>query len=459
MPFAPRAEIKCIDKTHTINRQGDKMKQQTKQSFKLANTSENLTAQGGLALFSEYNLSMGLNKLSDQYLPKAGSNRGFAASVFMGSSVLMLQGGGQTLEDLRELRAEASLLGLTAQNKIPDPDTMGDWLRRMGDPEKGKQGLVSLGQVRDKLLTQLLARDKRKDYTLDVDATFTAGEKYEAQWSYLKAKGYMPMLGFLFEPEICLHDEFREGNEAPASGQLEFYRECKKHLPSGKMIARYRADSASYQSQVVNELESDLVNWAITAGQDVAVKAAIRAIPEKDWREPVAGCGFEIAETVHAMNETEKAFRLIIKREKRNQGELFDGVYFHHAVASNWAEEKSAYDVLVWHNQRGQAENFNKELKGGFGMERMPCGQTSANAVWFRIGVIAYNLFLGFKQWTCPESWGRHTIATFRWRLLKVAGRIVRHAGQSILKLAVDADRLALLQSIRQKIFKFTPAI
>jgi hypothetical protein len=41
-------------------------------------------------------------------------------------------------------------------------------------------------------------------------------------------------------------------------------------------------------------------------------------------------------------------------------------------VATNWlAEEKNMEGVLKWHNQRGQAENFNKELKIGFGMERI----------------------------------------------------------------------------------------
>jgi hypothetical protein len=91
--------------------------------------------------------------------------------------------------------------------------------------------------------------------------------------------------------------------------------------------------------------------------------------------------------------------------------------------------------VLKWHNQREQAENFNKELKNGFGMERMPCGQTKANAVFFRIGVIAYNLFMGFKRLACPESWAKHTIATFRWKMIQLAGRIVKHSGSIILKL------------------------
>lgn len=96
------------------------------------------------------------------------------------------------------------------------------------------------------------------------------------------------------------------------------------------------------------------------------------------------------------MNHTKKAFRLVIKRGLRKQESLFEqGKYFHHAVATNWDEqEKDAKEVLQWHNERGEAENFNKELKIGFAMERMPCGQTEANAVFFRLGVIAYNLFM-----------------------------------------------------------------
>jgi len=44
-------------------------------------------------------------------------------------------------------------------------------------------------------------------------------------------------------------------------------------------------------------------------------------------------------------------------------------------------------------NQRGDAnENRIKELKTGFGMERMPSGYCQANAVCFRIGALVCNL-------------------------------------------------------------------
>jgi hypothetical protein len=132
-------------------------------------------------------------------------------------------------------------------------------------------------------------------------------------------------------------------------------------------------------------------------------------------------------------------------------------LYFYHAVATNWLEEeKNTGEVMKWHNQRGQSENFNKELKIGLGMERMPCGQSYANAVFFRIGVIAYNLFIGFKRLACSGSWVKQTIATFPWKMVQVAGRIVKHAGEVVLKLMIDLEKLELFRGIRKKSFELS---
>lgn len=435
---------------------------QTVLDFKLTRTDETLTAHAGLALMAEYSHGLGLRGLVDRHLPAPGSHRGYAPSVFVESLVWMLWGGGRCLEDLRDLEREAALLKLVDRAELPDPDTVGDWLRRMGDPQTGQAGLIGLGVIRDRLTTRILRRDAISEYTLDADAMQVEAEKREAQWTYQKVQGYMPMLGFLFEAGLCLLDEFREGNVPPQAGQVAFYQQCQKRLPAGKRIARYRADSASYQAKLINALEADGVCWAITADQDAAVKAAIHALPETAWTEPVVGCGYAVAETVHTMAETHRAFRLIVKRWLKPQPSLLDDPaqpYASHAVASNWPQETlNAAEVLAWHNQRGQAENFNKELKGGFGLEQMPCGQFGANAVFFRLGVLAYNLFIGFKRLACPEAWARHTIATVRWKLIQMAGRIVRHAGQVILRLVADAGLLALCQGIRARCWALSQA-
>jgi len=165
------------------------MVRQTVLPFKLDRTDETLTAHGGLALLAEFNHGLGVCGLTERYLPGPGSNRGYAPSVFVDRLILMLQAGGRSLEDLRALRREAGLMRLLDRAALPDPDTLGDWLRRMGAPQTEYAGLVGLGHVRDTVNARLLRRDGHATYTLDVDATLIEGEKRDAHWSDLGVRG------------------------------------------------------------------------------------------------------------------------------------------------------------------------------------------------------------------------------------------------------------------------------
>jgi hypothetical protein len=191
------------------------MIQQTIFNFKLDTTKEKLTAHSGLALLAEFNHGIGLKCLSNKYLPLPKSNRGYMPSVFVDTLVLMLQAGGSALEDIRELNNEEGLMKLIDRDIVPNPDTVGDWLRRMGN-----DGLTGLDKTRTALNHRLLRRDGIKEYTLDADATEIIAEKSDAVYNYKGNIGYMPMLGFLYETGICIYDEFREGNVSPSAGCL-----------------------------------------------------------------------------------------------------------------------------------------------------------------------------------------------------------------------------------------------
>jgi hypothetical protein len=405
---------------------------QTVLTFKLESTAETLTAHGGLVLVGEYIHALGLPAWIDRDLPAPGSGAGYAPSAYVLPIVLMLHGGGRSLEDLRHVRGEVGLGVLLGLGRIPSSDAVGDWLRRMG----AGVGLQGVGDVHRRLMRKLLKKDKRKRYTLDIDATQIVAEKQAASWTYKGEKGYMPLVGHL-DNDLVIGEVFREGNAAPAGGNLEFIQHCETQLPTGKRIGAVRADSAAYQAAIINYCEAGGKRFAIGADLDAAVKQSIAAIAESAWRRWRDG---EIAETVHCMNATNKAFRLIVVRRAR-QGELFDepGACYHYTViASN--RQESAAATMDWYCQRGEAsENRIKDLKGGFGMERMPCGQFEANAMFFRLGVLAYNLFVGFKRWALKKEWRRHQVQTVRWRLYQTAGKIVRHAGQLYLKVSQQA--------------------
>lgn len=402
---------------------------QTVLPFKLDRTEEQFTAHGGLALFGEFLHAMNVHRQLDASLPAPGSRVGYHPSQFVEPLLLLVHGGGRTLEDLRQIREDAGLRAVLRLPVVPSADATGDWLRRMGD----KDGLAGLAVVNQHQVRRALKRETITDYTLDLDATQIVAEKRDAKWTYKGERGYMPMIGHLAENGLVIGEEFREGNEAPAARNLEFIKECAAHMPKKKRIAHVRADSAAYQADIFNWCEEQQMTFAIGGVLDKAVQAAIAAIPEAQWRVYEDG---HMAETVHCMHATKKAFRLIVLRRPVQQ-ELFAAespTVRYTIVVSN--REETAEETVRWYNQRGEtSENRIKELKLGFGMERLPCGTFAANAVFFRIGVVAYNLFMLFKLLALPSSWSRCQVRTVRWRLYQMAGKVVRHAGAVILKV------------------------
>jgi hypothetical protein len=409
----------------------------------LEKSSERLTSLGGLLVVEELARALGVWEEVDGALEGPKSGRGYRPREFVQALVWMLHGGGRRLEDLRELGAEQEVLKELGLKAVPDAGTVGDWLRR-----QGKRGVKGIDRVNRRLARRAL-ESEAGEITLDVDATQIEAEKQEAEWTYQKVKGYMPLLGYA--DGICVGQEFRAGNMNPGAEVLEFSRECEAVLPAGRKVY-LRSDSAAYQAAVINHYSQPERSFSITADLDAAVKREIQNLPEAAWQayrtsDDVA-TDRQIAETVHSMNGTEQAFRLIVLRWANPQPNLFESSrYCYHAVATNRGE--GAQEVIWKHNQRGQCENWHKELKLDLGMEQMPCGQLEANALYFAIGVLAYNLAQLLKRQVLPEGYGRVTVSTLRWKVYRLAGKLVRHARTWILQVKADAEKWALLESAR----------
>jgi hypothetical protein len=400
-----------------------------------------------LALLGEFTIGLGLMEAVDKRLPRPGSGAGYRASEHVLPLVLMLNGGGRSLEDLRQIRDDDGLREVLGLEQMPSADATGDWLRRGGV----SGGLEGLGGVNRRVLKRGLKADGIKGYTLDMDATGIEAEKQSALMTYKGYTGYMPMVGHLAENGLILGDEFREGNASPGARNLEFIKYCEQQLPRGKRIKALRADSAGYQASVINYCQAEGIGFAIGADLDEAVVRAIKAISGPEWRAYQNG---QIAETVHCMNKSKQAFRLVVIR-RPVQGDLFGGqpaTEKYTAIATNRTE--SLEQVIQWYNQRGEcSENRIKELKIGFGMERMPCGQFEANAVFFRIGVLAYNVGRLFALKALDASWHRHQVQTLRWKLYETAGKIV-FRGRSIW-LKVRRQVRGLFAEIRARSWQF----
>jgi hypothetical protein len=412
--------------------------------IKLEKSRERLTSLSGLLVLEEQARALGVWAEVDRVLEGPKSGRGYRPGEFVQALVWMLHGGGRRLEDLRELGAEREVLKELGLKAVPDAGTVGDWLRR-----QGKRGVEGIDGVSRRLARRAL-ESEAGEITLDVDATQIEAEKQDAEWTYQKVKGYMPVLGYA--NGICVGQEFRPGNMSPGAEVLEFSQRCEAVLPAGRKVY-FRSDSAAYQAAVINHYRQPGRRFSITAHLDGAVKREIENLPETAWQGYQTAEGVatdrQIAETVHSMNGTERAFRLIVLRWPNPQPNLFESSrYCYYAVASN--REEAACEVIWKHNQRGQCENWHKELKLDLGMEQMPCGQLEANALYFAIGVLAYNLAQVLKREVLPEAYRRVTVSTLRWKVYRLAGKLVRHARAWILQVKADAEKWLLLESARR---------
>ncbi|MDI6810024.1 MAG: IS1380 family transposase [Candidatus Eisenbacteria bacterium] len=432
------------------------MIRQTVLPFKLKRTEERITARSGLALYAEFIQAMKVETLIDRHFPRPGSGRGFSAGAYVMPLTLMQYGGGAAIDDIGEIRDDQTLREAICLKTIPTSAAIGDWLRRMG----GRDGIDTMEQVNDELIRAILKKDSRTGYTLIIDPTIIEAEKRDAHMTYLGFKGYRPVVATLKENGLAISYEFKEGNDN--GGKLATVKKAFGKLPAGKQIEETLLDAEYYETDILAYLEANCKRWAVGADKDEAVKALIGAIPAYSWRPYKNREGDatdrEIAEVVHAMQQGKVVFRLIVLRWKERQGDLFTDTWCYHAIAASMTDERPAEEVVWSYNARAHIENHIKELKNGFGMGQMPSGDFGANAVYFGIGVMTYNLFLAQKILTMPEAWRTKTIKSIRWMLVEVAGKLVRGGRRIVLKIAASIEKYAVYLEIRRRTYELMRA-
>jgi len=416
-------------------------------NFKLEfSETEEITPYAGLGIYGEMYKAIGIDRGVEKIFPKPGSGSGIEANNYIEPIVLMFLGGGKYMEDIRKINADNGLKKICKIKRVPSSDALGDWLRRESSVKEEK-----ISELNDNITGRIIKRAKEEELTLDIDATEIEAEKYEAQYTYNGNKGYMPILGFIPELDLCCGYEFREGNVPPQDKNYEFTKQIvEKVKRAGKTIKKFRSDAAGYQARLINYLSGEGIKWTLTADQDVSVKEMIKRIPESNWKQYKDRDGIkrdrEYSETVHCMNKSDEAFRMIIQRWLNPEQDLFKKTekYCYHVIATNYPEtstgqvfeeEKTAEEIIWWHNGRSNSENYNKELKNGFNLDYMPCGEFAANAVWFGLGILAYNFFIASKIYLFPSGWLKKTISTVRWQFIQMAGKVIRRSRYLIVRL------------------------
>jgi hypothetical protein len=443
------------------------------------------SSRAGLLAASRTLRSLRVPVSADLNLQFKARQRGFTDGQAVESLLLLQIAGGDCPEDLVLLEDDACLqrgLGYA----LPKARTARDFLERFHDeslealrPAREDQksfilprspGVVRLQEVQVGLVRHVAqqyaqAGETLKIATVDQDATIIESHKRAALAHYEGGRGYQPMVAVWAEADLVLADEFRDGNvpakQAPRTcAQLAFAA-----LPASVTQRYFRGDSACHENELLQWLKhpdraqepGGRIGFAISAVMSAPLLAATRQVAEAEWRTiqtEADGTRRQWAEVAFVPGEASEKkesqpLRYVGLRLLKPQGELFaDGAdRHHHAVVTNldWAGDR----LLQWQREKaGTVEHVHDEVKNALGGGHMPSQHFNANAAWFKLALMAYNLVSAMRRLALNAEERTVRLKKFRLLVIQLAGRMSRVQNTLRLRFCAAHAAIARVQRI-----------
>jgi hypothetical protein len=375
--------------------------------------------------------------------------RGYAVSAKVLSFLQMIIKGGDRLSDIGLLRADPGLLSLLRMDGIPRPNTLADLARRFR-----RRDIHRLAECGMRLAVRALRAKRVQRVILDIDSTLVESGVRIAEMTYEGFRGFNPLVGMVRGGGMSLaaFSLFRPGNAAPQSNNLSLVRKIHryllKHLPWLQVLLR--SDSAGYNHRLMRYCDQRGVGFVIAGRESDIIFQIIQGI--RHWEKLRGGReNEEVGEGLHFVGpEKEGAvYRLIVVRKRNEQRALFpefEYTYRFYVTNTDWSRHK----VVRFYRKRGDAENIIRELKEGYAADHILSEDFLANAVFFQLQLLAYNLVEVFKYAHLDRSWWPLRIKQLRFRLLNIAGVVARHARRTVLRLSVHYRYLETFRRIFQ---------
>ena len=280
------------------------------------------------------------------------------------------------------------------------------------------------------------------DLIFDADSTLietTGRQEASAYIPHYSSVGYHPLVINEYHSKLLVASLLRCGNSYSANGIIEQLRSVFSGLQlSSSRTIFFRGDSAFYDSKLMNYLEQQpfRVRYMIRCRHfGKLIKECMDDMEAKgiDFQqytkhEPYIGELFYSLQNDEPRRVVYKAYRSI---DQDGQISLFPEIY---AVMTNCLEW-SACHILRFYDQRGNSENFTKELKDDFGAGTLSHPKFLSNELEFLLKAWAYNiyhLFLNQKAKYMPGI-ARMRMNTFRKEFVRIGGKVICHARQITL--------------------------
>ncbi len=400
-------------------------------------TEKNLTGNAGLVHFGRFAQKLGLDKMLRQHI---SIQRDSSATYGVADIIMMLAAGvlagAKHMSHLSIIRNDGVIRKLFKWDEFPVDTTFGRIFK-----------LFTQKHCKELSDTEVIARRKiwsKKFFgkiTLDMDSTIRGvyGSQEGAMKGYNpKKKGqksYHPLLCFIAENRECLHNWFRSGNTYSANGSVEFMKECFARLPKRVWKIVVRADSAFFNGDLMDYLESKSSQYMIK----VKIKGLETLMKQQKWRKIKNRPEFESTEFKYKCTGWKKSRRFVAIRQ----------ITYSESEASLFPEPKIQYDYFCYvsnmgmtpwcshkyYGKRATSENWIEWCKNQMASGSILTDKFWPNSAIFQTCILAYNLMV-WLMWLHNEEGFKEEPNTIRMCLIHVPAKLQYRSRMWFLRLS-----------------------
>ena len=411
-----------------------------------------VTPFGGIHLIHEQLLSHGVIDFINNKLGKRVKTVGYNYSDILLSRIYTSFCGGNATEDVNYVRANTleQLRGIC----IPSADTI---LR--GDMElstkcnllettSGKKNKININTKMNKFLVdsvikfdQLIPSDKGLIY--DFDHQFIPADKYDAEYSYKKKKGYFP--GVATISNIPVYIEGRNGNCNVKNAQLSTHKRALSLLASkGIKPSLARMDCGSYVKEITDYFHKENIIFSIRASNSESLLTM--AADTDNWRPRTIN--FQDME-VNSFNYQFGKYkhRIVAYRmpNKTDQLSVFTGDAKKYLFIITNDLDISEKEAIEFYNKRGDSERVFDIQNNDFNWNSMPHSFLNENTVYLIIMAVAHIMYKWVLNIFADKIDGltkTSRLKKFIFRFVNMLAKFTRSGRTTVIHLATYDHKL-----------------
>lgn len=365
---------------------------------------------------------------------------------------------------------------------LPSPTTTREYLELFHDPEQEQHRkphvafipaasglLCGLVRLIGAFTAAVQRRSPQTTATLDMDATLVETYKKAALYCYKKFKAYQPLNVYWAEQALMVFSEFRDGNVPADYDLLRPFKHTLELLPPGVAKVYLRSDTAGYIVDLLRycaESKNErfgVIEFAVGADMTQAFRLAVSQVPEADWRAllrmsngKLVETGQEYAEVCFVPNwmackKDGPVYRFLAIREELAQQALpgmeaqpalpfptMDWGAVRYKVTGIVTNRDLPADELIWwyRGRCGKSEEAHSVMKEDLAGGKLPSQLFGANAAWWQIMILAFNVNSAMKRLVLGESWVNRRMKAVRFWLINLPGRVLEGGRQLAVRLA-----------------------